>query len=351
MNPALAPLLAPPPELEEPTGPRLPPAVGPLTERLFGVLAGTQAVDGLARAVAPGTSALLGDDDFQLALYSLYELHYRGFAGVEEEWEWDPPLLAFRRRLEQGFEAALREAVPRPEPVDPRDTDLALRAILDADEGPPLSRYIEARATLEEFVEFVVHRSAYQLKEADPHSWVIPRLWGAPKAALIRIQTDEYGEGIPDRVHSELFRRTMVELGLDGRYGAYLACLPGVTLASVNLMSLFGLHRRWRGAIVGHLAAFEMSSSLPNRRYSRGLERLGGGPRARAFYDEHVLADAVHENLAAVDLAAGLGRLEPAVAGDVLFGAAALVELDRRASRHLLGAWARGESSLRAPLA
>lgn len=103
------------------------------------------------------------------------------------------------------------------------------------------------------------------------------------------------------------------------------------------------------GAIVGHLAGFEMSSSLPNRRYGRGLARLGW-PQARAFYDEHVVADAIHENLAAVDLAGGLGRVEPQLIGDILFGAAALVELDRRVARAMLGAWARGESSLRAPL-
>ena len=48
-------------------------------------------------------------------------------------------------------------------------------------------------------------------------------------------------------MHSSLFRQTMEALGLDGRYGAYLDS-PGPTLATVNLMSLFGLHRRWRGA-------------------------------------------------------------------------------------------------------
>jgi hypothetical protein len=34
--------------------------------------------------------------DLQLALYCLYELHYRGFAGVADELEWDPALLTVR---------------------------------------------------------------------------------------------------------------------------------------------------------------------------------------------------------------------------------------------------------------
>jgi len=116
-------------------------------------------------------------------------------------------------------------------------------------------------------------------------------------------------------------------------------------------MSLCGLHRRRRGAIVGHLALFEMTSSIPNRRYADGLRRLGlDDERAIAFFDEHVEADAVHEQIAAVDLAGGLVRQEPGLAGDVLWGARALVELEGRWAAHLLDAWAAGRSSLLAPL-
>jgi hypothetical protein len=284
-------------------------------------------------------------EDLQLALYVCYELHYRGAPGVDEAWEWEPTLLAVRRRLE----ACLLEELPPREDAAPEEIDLALRAIGDEDEGPSLSRHLERDGTLDQLLEFVVHRSAYQLKEADPHSWAIPRLTGAAKAALIEIQADEYGGGRADRIHAELFADTMRALGLDERYGAYLDVIPGVTLATVNLMSLFGLHRRWRGAIVGHLALFEMSSSIPNARYARALRRLGLEP-ATPFFDEHVEADAVHENIAAVDLAGGLARAEPALAGDILWGARCLTALDDRWARHVLDAWEAGETSLRAPL-
>jgi hypothetical protein len=290
----------------------------------------------------------LSDQDLQLALYLCYELHYRGVPGVADEWEWEPTLLALRRDLEAAFEAALHAAVPRPAaPQAPEEMDLALRAVADADDGPSLSRYIERDATEEQLLEFVTHRSAYQLKEADPHSWALPRLEGGPKAALVQIQADEYGNGEAARMHAQLFADAMEELGLDQRYGAYIDHLPGVTLATVNLMSLFGLHRRWRGAIVGHLALFEMESSIPNRRYASGLRRLGFGERATAFFDEHVTADAIHENIATVDLAGGLARQQPALAGDILWGAAALVALDATLARHVLGAWEEGVSSLR----
>jgi Iron-containing redox enzyme len=293
----------------------------------------------------------LADDDLHLALYLCYELHYRGLSGVDEEWEWEPSLLRLRRALELDFERALRRTVPPvPGAVAPDEVDVALRAVAEADDGPSLSTHLERHGTAEQFREFAVHRSAYQLKEADPHSWAIPRLSGAPKAALVEIQADEYGGGRAARIHAELFARALTGLGLDPRYGAYLDVIPGVTLATVNLMSLCGLHRRRRGAIVGHLALFEMTSSIPNRRYASGLRRLGFGEDATAFFDEHVEADAVHENIAAVDLAGGLVRQDPSLAADVLWGAGALVELDRRWGAHLLAAWEAGETSLRAPL-
>jgi hypothetical protein len=290
----------------------------------------------------------LTDDDLQLALYLCYELHYRGLPGVDARWEWEPSLLALRREWEAVFEDALVAAigVPVADGTVWSEMDVALRAIVEADDGPSLSRHLELHGTLEQVLEFLVHRSAYQLKEADPHSWAIPRLSGAPKAALVEVQADEYGSGRPDRIHAELFAKTMDEVGLDRTYGAYLDVLPGVTLATVNLMSLLGLHRRWRGAIVGHLAAFEMTSSIPNRRYGNALRRLGLDGAATDFFDEHVAADAVHENVAAVDLAGGLARTEPALTADVLWGARALIDVEGRWARHLLAAWESGRSSL-----
>ena len=45
--------------------------------------------------------------DAQLALWMLYELHYRGFDGVPEDREWDLGLLGLRRELEHRFENEL----------------------------------------------------------------------------------------------------------------------------------------------------------------------------------------------------------------------------------------------------
>ena len=328
---------------------RLPEARGPLTEELLAALrqpAGSVQLFGAGVAFDPPAEAL-ADDDLQLGLWTCYELHYAGFADAQPGWEWDPELMAWTKALEAHFSSALRSCVPVAATPAGESVADRLRALIEADTGPQLARHLQTSATAEEFREFVAHRSIYHLKEADPHSWAIPRLRGRAKAALVEIQSDEYGAGSVHRMHSELFRATMRGLGLNDSYGYYLDQVPGVTLAVSNLMSFFGLHREHRGALAGHLAAFEMTSSIPNRRYGKGLRRLGGDAATTRFYDEHVTADALHEQLAAHDLCGSLVADEPELTDDVLFGAACALHLDNLFAGHLLRCWAAGNSSLR----
>jgi hypothetical protein len=323
----------------------LPPPRGPLSDRLFAALLDhpDQKIDRRDHDLPQDP---ISDHDLALALYIINELHYADIAGVDERWEWAPGLADFRAMLEDAFLIAVKELVPDPDPQELVSIGHTLRRLVLEDDGPPLSSYMAKEGTLEQMLEHVVHRSAYQLKEADPHSFVIPRLPPSAKTPLLEIQFDEYGSGRLDRMHAVLFADTMRALGLDPTYGAYIDKLPGITLATVNLMSLFGLHRRLRGAMLGHLAIFEMTSAIPNRRYGNALRRLGYTGAVTAFYDEHVEADSVHEEIAAWDLAGGLTATEPSLAPDVLFGAKALLALEREWGARLLRSWADDESSL-----
>jgi hypothetical protein len=335
----------------------LPEARGALCDSLFSVLRDdnfddNDALDRVRNATAvalAGCTDILRDDDLQCALFVLYELHYRGVEGVHDGWEWHPQLIAIRAMIEDVFEATLRAVVPQPQRPRPDRQSVAdaLFALTSADTGPSLSRYVANTASDEQLHEFLIQRSIYQLKEADPHSWAIPRLGGVAKAALVEIEADEYGGGRPERMHAVIFAGTMHGLGLDSNYGAYLDVVPAITLASANMMSLFGLHRRLRGAIVGHLAAFEMTSSIPNRFYGNGFRRHGYDETVTWYFDEHVEADAVHEQIAGRDLAGGLVEAEPHLLDDVLFGAAACLTIDGFVAEHILAAWDRKTSSLR----
>ena len=254
----------------------LPAPRGPLSAHLVDVLAGEVVLDATtvaAARAAAGTSAPLTDDDLHLSLWMLYELHYRGFDGVDDGWEWEPQLLAVRRELETVYERALRtacrKAVDAGVAAAGPDADLPeqLFGLVSSFDGPSLAKHLHREATAEQFKEVLVHRSIYQLKEADPHTWTIPRLPDGPKVALVELQYDEYGAGRAHRQHAHLFAEGMAACGLDRTYGAYVDAVPGLTLALSNAMSLFGLHRRLRGASVGHLAALEATSSLPCKKY------------------------------------------------------------------------------------
>ncbi|MCC2322333.1 iron-containing redox enzyme family protein [Cellulomonas xiejunii] len=350
--PSPAPLTAARPQSPMP----LPTPRGPLSDALLRALTGT-ADPGILRDEAAGvlaapTGSWLEHDDVQLALTCMYELHYRGLDGVDDDWEWQPDVLAARAALERAVEAELRERVTVAVPVDTSAAAVAktLFDLTSSDDGPSMSRWIARRAEREQIEEFVVHRSVYQLKEADPHTWAVPRLGGAPKVALMEIQSDEYGAGDPERQHAALFAQAMRGLGLDDTYGRYVDHVPAITLAHPNVMSMLGLHRRLLGAIVGHLAAFEMTSSIPNRLYGNGMRRVGLGQDVTEYFDEHVEADAVHEQIAGRDMAGRLVEQEPTLGGDVVWGAAVCLALDGMWAQHVLDRWEAGEPSLRQPL-
>jgi heme oxygenase-like protein len=328
---------------------QLPKPRGPLGAALTADLAGGRSLSTRTRSaaetlVSSGTDPLT-DDDLQLSLAVCYELHYRGFDEVDDGWEWDPELLRLRALLEERHLSALRALVGEvPVTDDPVDQQLA--AVIAADDGPSLSRHLARHGSPEHWREYLTLRSVYHLKEGDPHTWAVPRIGGRAKAALVEIQADEYGGGSAERMHSQLFAGLMRHLGLDDTYGALWNDAPAVAFTSVNTMSLFGLHRRWRAACLGHLTAVEMTSSEPSRRYSIGLRRLGFGEDTTVFYDEHVEADAVHEQIAAVDMCGSLVTEDPSLTGDVLFGARCSLAMDGLAAAALLGAWEAGRSAL-----
>jgi Iron-containing redox enzyme len=331
-----------------------PPPRGPLSRWLINALRCGDPADLRQSAAPPALRAEPSgpawlDEDLQLALWCCYELHYRGFEDADDRWEWHPAILGFLAGLERRWLAGLM-VFSRPEPLLPGAVPQELTRLVRSSHGPDLAGFLSKNGTEHQFAELLAHKSIYQLKEADPHSFGLPRLGGAAKAALVEIQADEYGGGRPERMHAELFRSAMRWAGLCDEYGHYVPAVPAVTLAVSNLMSLFALHRRWLGALLGHLAALEMTSTGPNRRYSAAARRLGAGDDARRYFDEHILADAVHEQVAVHDLCGGYAAQHPAAAGDIMFGAACCLALDNELARHMLSCWEGGRLSLAAPL-
>ena len=243
------------------TAPPLPRACGPLSEAAIKALS-TGRTDGLP--AVPAEVEPLGRD-LQLTLYTLYELHYRGFDGVDAELEWDPVILRMRRDLERVFLEHLRGAVePGDDPVAEMDA-----MSVEATSGTGPSWYFKDEGTWDQIREYFAHRSLYHLKEGDPHAFAIPRLQGQAKASFVAVEFDEFGGGRGDRIHQQLWADLMSAAGLDPSYLGYIDRVSAETLATVNLMSMFGLHRSLRGAAIGHFAAIEITSSPVRSRVLR----------------------------------------------------------------------------------
>jgi len=326
-----------------PGGPRLPGPRGCLSDKVISWLrTGTGPLPGPeeARHSSPYGA------DLQLALYVLYELHYQGFDGVDEDREWSPALLSVRQHLEEAFLQALRADVPE---LGAQEAMAGLLTEPAGDDGG-VSHYLEREGRLWQLREYAALRSLYHLKEADPHAWVLPRLRGRAKAGMAAIEFDEFGAGRAEDIHAQLFADLMADLALDTSYGHYVDLAPAETLALVNLMSLLGLHRSLRGALIGHFATVEVTSSPASRRLAEAMRRTGAGSAAERFYDEHVEADAVHEQIVRREVVEGLLKDEPGLEPDVAFGIGATVLLESRLTGYLLAAWREEHSALPAPL-
>lgn len=329
------------------TEPALPQPCGPLSAAVCDCLAA-------AGAHVPDVGPLLDDADpygrdLQLALYVCYELHYRGFAGVDPAWEWNPALLGLRAGLERVFVDAVRRD------VGPIPSGARAAAEMDALATEPVhgtgpSWHLREHGTFEQLREYFVHRSVYHLKEGDPHAWTIPRLTGQAKASFVAVEFDEYGAGRGARVHQQLFADLLTAAGLDADYLAYLDAVPAEALAVVNLMSLLGLHRRWRAAAVGHFAATEITSPPGSRRLVDALRRLGAPEPCVVFYAEHVEADAVHEQVVRTDVVGDMLRREPHLEPDVVFGIRAFGVVEDRLADAMMRCWRAGRTSLRRPV-
>lgn len=318
----------------------VPESRGPVSERVAVALRTGEEL----QAVPALPSGVLDDDDAQLALWMLFELHYRGFEDAVGDREWDPELLRLRGRLEARMGQELREATREALAAAPETGDVAedLFALIAADDSPSAATFLQRHASREQVLEFLRERSIYALKESDPTSFVLARLDGPVKAAVAEIQYDEYGSGRPQNLHAGLYAKALEAAGLDPTYGAYLPQARVETLAANNTQSLFALRRRLRGAALGLLAAFETTSSLPCRRIAGGIERVGLPAATAAYFHEHVEADAVHEQVAVRDVCAGIIAAEPQLRADVLFGAAASLHVDGVAGGRMLQRWGAG---------
>jgi hypothetical protein len=325
-----------------PTLPTLPTPCGPISEAVVRALTAPPGRRPVPRAsTVRGVRDPLTDRDFQLALWMLYEMHYRGFDGVDPFLEWDPLVLAARRSLEMVFERALRELAEPDEGLatDADEVTTALvRVTIDGAE-PQVAAFLAREATEQQFRDYLAQRAVFHLRESDAQCFLLARLAGPAKTALAEVQYDEFGAGRSERLHADLFARGLAALGMPTDITTYAEQAHPTVLTTVNAISMLNLHRRLRGAAAGHFAAFEATSSIPCKLIAEGAQRLGLPAEIIDYYSEHVEADAVHEQIAIHDLCGSLVSDDPTLGPDVLLGASICLGVDALAGEALLEAW------------
>ena len=171
-----------------------------------------------ALLVSGGTREPSLDDDLQISLWTCYRLRTRGFDDAHPAWDDHPALAQFQSALEARWEQGLRaleETTPQP--------------ALDG-------------------------AGAAELRKHD--AFWHPRR--EMRSALRDIHGDAYGSR-DERTHSVLFTVTLRDLDC----GTGVDEMPAPTLALANALSLFGMHQRLVGALVGFLTAVDTIGGDP----------------------------------------------------------------------------------------
>lgn len=307
--------------------PVLPPARGPLSLAVIELLTERAPRTHFAPVEAPLRDSDPYGIDMQLALHICYELHYRGFAGVDPGWEWNPALLSLRAQFENEFLSAISHSVGVIEPDSGVTAELTRLTAL-ARTGP--IEYLRSEGTWRQMQEYFIHRSLYRLRESDPQTWVVPRHCGCRES-----------------VRQQSFAILMAKAGLDATYLAYLDRLPAQSLAVGNLMTLLGLHRAQRGAAAGFFAAAEASFAQTSRILLDAMRHVNAPAACTEFYRDYIENDAPREHSETHAAVSALALREPHLDHDVIFGIRAQQVLETMRAEHLVSSWSAGRSSLR----
>lgn len=210
----------------------------------------------------------------------------------------------------------------------------ALEDLVSRSQLPPSphSLFVAQEMSVDQFRTILREYAIDGLTEATAMFAIVPRLRGTAQAAVMRILIDEFGCGNPTRVHAELYRLLLLELGLSDRLRDYLGTVNAESLAFVNLYHYLTKRAPHVAYYVGALVYTEMVIPTSFTSFDAACQRLG--IHQRAYFTEHMHIDAYHtadallalEALAAeatLDLqAAWVGALLAQHTGDRAFEAA-----------------------------
>ena len=230
------------------------------------------------------------------ALRALLAIHDLSVAPVDalegrERWQHHPAVTELRWRLERGLLGSLERRDRATRWHLPADAPGAMRAVARIDQVPDVYRWLATVASRDELIQFLALEGGPDGGFDDLVAACQIGLDGPAKLELARNYWDEMGQGSLDRVHTELHRTLVRALGVPA---VPREEQPVEALERAALGSLLATNRSLQPELVGALGLLELQAGPRCRKVVEGLQRIGAGDDALAFYDEHATVDPHH---------------------------------------------------------
>ena len=242
---------------------------------------------------AGAAPAPTSERDALLALHLIHDLHLAPLSGLGDRarWQHHPAVAALKSELETGYLERLEARLPALVGDAAEDPVARIRSIAARDLVPPVYEWLSEEATPDEIAEFLALEGGPDGGFDDLVAVCQLGLSGEPKLELARNYWDEMGRGTAEEVHSTLHRDHVEALELPRIDRAEL---PIEALRRSALTGVLATNRRLQPELVGALGTIEIQAGPRCRRVLEGLRRIGAGPEALAFYEEHAVADPRH---------------------------------------------------------
>lgn len=258
--------------------------------------------------------------DLVLVLHQIYDLHRRPLheLGDRAHHQHHPVVAWLKQRLEARWMEELDGAREATGGGD--DTVEAMEALAARDRAPAIYDWLAREAHWEAALRFLsLEGGPDDLLDDLVATCQVALPVGSAKTALARTYWNEMGNGDGEQAHNVLYRRFVeaVDLPQVPREEQ-----PTEALERAALPGLVATNRALQPEMVGVLGFIELQAGSHCHYVDQGLERLGGPPAARTFYQAHAVAEPRDGRSWLEDVVAPLVERCPDWGGRILRGAA-----------------------------
>lgn len=261
------------------------------------------------------------------ALFALYDLHTCDGTEPRAINQFNPTLTQVRRHIERAWldSEGRRLAVAAPAAPDGRSIVEAIKRMWSqhAVVSHRLFDFLEKEASREQIVAFFRSDSALNLRFFDLLLYAMIGARSEARTELAQNLWDEAGRGDAAQSHVNLFQHLLNVVGVGPADDNHASVLGWEGLAGHNQFMLACVNRAHYFKLLGVMAITELLDPAQYEKLVNGCKRVGLGSESElSYYDEHITIDVVHGDGWLTNVITPIVDQSPAIAGDILFGAA-----------------------------